>query len=154
MSAFTIVHHDRITGKLTCFDRLIFKGHLIRFFQPNGMKMFLDSQGVLLKDFAGYVTKMSAALKAHAMESAARAGRPYEYLGKAHTKRQGTSKEDLARQIAETGDDFLRTLTDDGTALGPAPTPASPLPSAPQGGPQGTPAGGYGLAAGAVQPAA
>jgi hypothetical protein len=60
----------------------------------------------------------------------------------------------LARQIAETGDDFLRTLTDDGTALGPAPTPASPLPSAPQGGPQGTPAGGYGLAAGAVQPAA
>jgi hypothetical protein len=101
MSAFTIVHHDRITGKLTCFDRLIFKGHLIRFFQPNGMKMFLNSQGVLLKDFAGYVTRMSAGLKAHAIESAARAGRPYEYLGKAHTKRQGTSKEDLARQIAE-----------------------------------------------------
>jgi hypothetical protein len=27
MSAFTIVHQERISGKLTCFDRLVFKGH-------------------------------------------------------------------------------------------------------------------------------
>jgi hypothetical protein len=60
----------------------------------------------------------------------------------------------LARQVAETADDFLRTLTDDGPAPGPAPSPASPLPAAPRGGPGAAPAPGYGLAAGAAQPAA
>lgn len=101
MSAFTIVHHDAISGKLTCFDRLIFKGHLTRLYQPGGMKGFLDSQHVLLKDFAGYVSKMSGAVKAHAKQVTEEAGRPYLYLGKAHTAKKGTSKEDLARGIAE-----------------------------------------------------
>ncbi|MHB1554665.1 MAG: hypothetical protein ACYCSX_11960 [Acidimicrobiales bacterium] len=101
MSAFTIVHQDRIAGKLVCFDRLIFKGLLTRLYQPGGMKGFLDSQHVLLKDFAPYVTKMSVAIKAAAKGAAEAAGRPYLYLGKAHTKRSGTSKEDLARNIAE-----------------------------------------------------
>ena len=101
MSAFDIVHHERIAGKLTCFDRLIFKGHLARLYQPGGMKGFLDSQGVLLKDFAGYVARITGALKAHAKEVAASTGRPYLYLAKTHTVRKGTSKEDLARQLAE-----------------------------------------------------
>ena len=60
----------------------------------------------------------------------------------------------LARQVAETADDFLRTLTDDGPEPGPAPSPASPLPAAPHGGPEAAPATGYGFAAGAAQPAA
>jgi hypothetical protein len=101
MSAFTIVHQDRIAGKLTCFDRLIFKGHLIRLYQPGGMKGFLDSQHVLLKGFAAYVTTMTERIKDHAKESAARAGRPYEYLATTFTRRGGSSKEDLARRIAE-----------------------------------------------------
>lgn len=101
MSAFDIVHHQRIAGKLTCFDRLIFKGHLTRLYQPGGMKGFLDAQGVLLKSFAGYVTKMTEALKAHAKQSCAEAGRPYEYLATSFTRRSGTSKEQRARDIAE-----------------------------------------------------
>ena len=58
----------------------------------------------------------------------------------------------FARQVAETADDFLRSLTDDGTAPGPAPAP--PLPFTPHGGPVGAPAAGYGIATGAAQPAA
>jgi len=101
MSAFEIVHQDRVVGKLVGFDRLIFKGHLSRLYQPGGMKGFLDSQGVLLKGFAAYVSKMTAEVKAHAQQMAAEAGRPYVYLGQTYSKRTGTSKEDLARQIAE-----------------------------------------------------
>jgi hypothetical protein len=77
MSAFTIVHQERISGKLTCFDRLVFKGHFTRLYQPGGMKGFLDSQGVLLKEFSSYVAKMTGALKAHAKDLAAAADRPY-----------------------------------------------------------------------------
>jgi hypothetical protein len=101
MSAFEIVHQDRIAGKLTCFDRLVFKGHLTRLHQPGGMKGFLDHEGVYLKDFARYVTTMTGKIKAHAQQTAEAAGRPYLYLAKTHTKRSGTSKEDLARGIAE-----------------------------------------------------
>jgi hypothetical protein len=38
MSAFEIVHQDRVAGKLTCFDRLIFKGHLAKFNMPGGRR--------------------------------------------------------------------------------------------------------------------
>jgi hypothetical protein len=65
------------------------------------MKGFLDSQGVLLKEFSSYVAKMTGALKAHAKDLAAAADRPYLYLAKTMTKRSGTSKEDLARKIAD-----------------------------------------------------
>jgi hypothetical protein len=101
MSAFEIVHQDRVVGKLTCFDRLIFKGYLTRLYQPGGMKGFLDSQHVLLKDFASYVTTMSGQVKAHAKAMAEAAGRPYLYLADTRTRRTGRSKEELARQIAE-----------------------------------------------------
>lgn len=101
MSAFEIVHQDHVAGKLTCFDRLIFKGHLSRFFPRGAFKAFLDREGVLLKDFGSYVKARSEELKARAKETAAAEGRPYLYLGEAHTKARGNGKEDLARSIAE-----------------------------------------------------
>lgn len=101
MSVFEIVHQDRIAGKLTCFDRLVFKGYLTRLYRPGAMKGFLDSQHVLLVDFASYVTKMSERVKAHATAMAEGAGRRYLYLAEAHTRRNGISKEELARSIAE-----------------------------------------------------
>lgn len=101
MSAFEIVHQDRVAGKLTCFDRVIFKGHLSRLYCPGGMKAFLDSQGVLLKDFGAYVKRTTGEIKAHVQRLATDAGRPYVYLADNHTKARGRSKEDLAREMAE-----------------------------------------------------
>ena len=99
MSAFEMVHQDAVVGKLAGFDRLIFKGHLTRFYPPGGMKAFLDRQGVLLKDFGSYAKGLSDAVKAHAQAAAGGAGRPYLYLAETHTKSRGNGKEDLARQI-------------------------------------------------------
>ena len=79
VSAFETIHQDSVVGKLTCFDRLIFKGHLTRFFPEDGMKVFLDSQGVLLKDFGPYARALSDKVKAHAQAVAEAAGRPYIY---------------------------------------------------------------------------
>jgi len=99
VSAFEMVHQDRVVGKLVCFDRLIFKGHLTRFYPPGGMKAFMDRQGVLLKDFGRWAKELSDAVKAHAQRAAAEAGRPYLYLAETHTKSRGNGKEDLARSI-------------------------------------------------------
>ncbi|MGH3237277.1 MAG: hypothetical protein ACRDOH_29260, partial [Streptosporangiaceae bacterium] len=95
------MHHQHVTGKLVCFDRLIFKGHLTGLFGPGRFKAFLASQGVLLKVFAPYVKRVSDDLKAHAQRLAADAGRPYIYLEGAMTKAGGLSKEDYVRAIAE-----------------------------------------------------
>jgi hypothetical protein len=101
VSSFEMVHHQHVTGKLACFDRLIFKGHLTGLFGPGRFKAFLASQGVLLKVFAPYVKRVSESLKAHAQRLAADAGRPYIYLEGAMTKAGGLSKEDYVRAIAE-----------------------------------------------------
>ncbi len=101
MSAFEMVHQDRVVGKLVCFDRLIFKGHLSKLYPTGAFKAFLDREGVLLKDFGRYVKACTEELKAHAKAMASDAGRPYLYLGETHTKAKGNGKEDLARQIAD-----------------------------------------------------
>jgi len=55
---------------------------------------------LLLKEFKSYATQTSEQLKTHAKQIAEKAGRPFIYLQKATTKRQGESKEDQARLIA------------------------------------------------------
>jgi len=66
-----------VAGKLTCFDRLIFKGHLANFNMPGRMKAFLDHQGVLLKSFDRYVSTATTKVRDHAKRLASSAGRPY-----------------------------------------------------------------------------
>ncbi len=40
MSAFEIVHQDRVQGKLTCFDRMIFEGYLMAVYHPGACRLF------------------------------------------------------------------------------------------------------------------
>jgi hypothetical protein len=101
MSSFEMLHQERVVGKLTCFDRMIFKGHLRSLYNPGAMAAFLDSQGVMLTDWKRYVTKMTTAVVNHVRGLAAEAGRPLEYLAGSHTRASGRTKEDLARDIAE-----------------------------------------------------
>jgi len=101
MDDFLKVHADVIEGTLTMFDRLIFRGYLSNLFPDGAFARFLSANGVLLKDFSGFVQQTSAELKVHVEQMAADAGRPYEYLASATTKASGKSKEDLARAIAE-----------------------------------------------------
>jgi len=101
MDSFLKVHDDRVIGTLSTFDRLVFKGHLTWLFPQGAFAMFLARQGILLKDFKGYVSTVTESLKAHAEKMAEGAGRPFLYLASATTKVQGKSKEDLAREIAQ-----------------------------------------------------
>ena len=101
-TTFESLHQDQVLGSLGMFDRLIFKGHLLRFFPEGAFKGFLWRQGILLKDFGSYVKKVSKEIKAHVTSLAQQAGRPYVYLQRTMTRyRGGQTKEDLAREIAE-----------------------------------------------------
>ncbi len=93
MQTFLQKHADKITGVLSCFDRLIFKGYL-PFSYPQGMEGFLAQRGILLKDFRQVALQQSQRLKEHAHQLAEQAGRPFIHLQKR------IRKEDRARQLA------------------------------------------------------
>jgi hypothetical protein len=93
-------YQDIITGTISTFDRLIFKGHLSTFFPHGAFARFLSRQGVLLKNFAAYVETATQAVKAQAQQIADKTGRPFLYLESASTFVSGSSKEDRARTIA------------------------------------------------------
>jgi len=84
---FVEKHQAHITGQLSCFDRMIFKGYL-PFCQPGAMEAFLWKQSVLLKDFKSFAVRSSDAIKQHALAIARKAGRPYIYLNRAKRKEE------------------------------------------------------------------
>lgn len=94
MDKFIMQHRERIVGTLSCFDRVIFKGHLPISY-PAGLERFLDWLGLKLKEFKDFALDLADQLKAHAEATAARAGRPYRYLS------GPVRKEELAREIAQ-----------------------------------------------------
>jgi hypothetical protein len=87
-----------VTGTLECFDRVIFKGHLRQISYAEGMDKFMTRKGLLIKDFGRFVQSHSDQLVYHAKTTAAKAGRPYQYL------RRHMRKDEEARRIAERDD--------------------------------------------------
>ena len=94
MKLFLAKFADSILCVLGCFDRLLFKGYL-PISNPTSMERWLDSRGILLKDFKRFVTTQSDKVCLHAKTYAQKAGRPYLYL------RRPLRKDDEARRLAE-----------------------------------------------------
>ena len=94
MDRFLQKHRHLTTGVISCFDRVLFKGHL-PISGAKAMEGFMARQGLLIKDFKNFVGEHSARIKAHAKATADRANRLFQPL--THTIR----KEDWARDIAK-----------------------------------------------------
>jgi len=94
MDEFIRKHAEVIRGVLSCFDRMLFRGYL-PIMSGYAMATFLQARGVHRWGLKAFLLTQVARLKKHAMDTAAAAGRPYQYLG------ERTRKEDLAREMAE-----------------------------------------------------
>jgi hypothetical protein len=92
---FIANHQDQISGVLSGFDRLVFRGTLRSIAHAAGMQQYLFSNDILLKNFGAHVEQASQRLKAASLAEAVSAGRPVRYLASAKV-----SKEDIARGIA------------------------------------------------------
>jgi hypothetical protein len=88
-------HADAVTGTLSGFDRLVFRGTLRMLAHRSGMMGYLWAMQVLLKDFASHAQALTRQLREASEELARRSVRPIRYLASS-----ATSKEDIARQIA------------------------------------------------------
>jgi hypothetical protein len=95
MEQFLNKYNKFITGILSCFDRLMFKGHLPLAWS-DAMERLLTQHGLLIKDFKDFVTQYSGQIIDHAKAMAEQQGRPSIYLD-----RSGVDKDDLAKKIAK-----------------------------------------------------
>jgi hypothetical protein len=94
MDKFFEQHTGKISGALSCFDRVLFRGYL-PIMSGAAMATFLKSRGIVRESLKPFLLEQAMRLKKHAQSLCTRTGRPYEYLG--HV----TRKEDMARKIAE-----------------------------------------------------
>jgi hypothetical protein len=95
MHEFIAKYQPQILGVLSGFDRLVFRGTLRALAHVDGMKQYLWTNQVLLKDFGVHVEQVSDRLKDASTAAARHARRPVSYLASA-----ATDKEAVARQIA------------------------------------------------------
>jgi hypothetical protein len=96
MKRFLQRHADQVSGVLSGFDRLRFRGTMRWLAYADGMRSFLSCVGVLLKDFQTYVQGVTDRIRSAAEELAGAEHRPLIYLNSS-----AVSKEQLARTIAE-----------------------------------------------------
>jgi hypothetical protein len=96
MKRFLQRHADQVSGVLSGFDRLRFRGTLRWLAYAEGMRSFLSCVGVLLKDFQRYVQGVTDRIRNAAEELARTERRPLIYLNSS-----AISKEETARGIAQ-----------------------------------------------------
>lgn len=94
MDRFVARFASQITGVLSGFDRLVFRGSLIPLVRERGMYTFLCRAGVRLLDFKDFVLSTTKRLKEACLSEAHNGRRPIEYL-----ESSKIDKEDLARSL-------------------------------------------------------
>ena len=95
MNEFIAKYADKIQGKLSGFDRLVFRGSLRKISYTFGMEGYLWANQVLLKDFGSHVNEISGRVKQAALVCVEEAGRKVRYL-----QSSADDKDEIARTIA------------------------------------------------------
>lgn len=103
MNDFIARYQDQLSGVLSGFDRLVFRGTLWRD-RITGMKGYLWAHGLGAKDFGAHAEQISKRVKEASLAPVLAAGRPVRYLN---------SGKDDKQQIA------LRIAAQDGVVEGP-----------------------------------
>lgn len=95
MNALVPKHSEHVTGELSGWDRIVFRGTLRMLCFVDGMMGYLSRMGVLLKDFGEHGQAMTGRLIEASLAAGQKAGRPVEYLESPKTR-----KDEYAREIA------------------------------------------------------
>ena len=96
MEQFITKHHRSVSGVLSGWDRIVFRGTYRVLCVVSGMMDYLCRSAVLLKEFGDHVQAMTQALLEASLEAARRLDRPIVYLASA-----ARSKEDVAREVLQ-----------------------------------------------------
>ena len=98
---FVVKFASSIIATLSCFDRVIFKGHL-PFGDEAHLNRFVDhTLGMRRKDFLPFLEEQSEQLVAHAKSLAEQHGAPYLYLHGQHRKEDIVQQHIRDRRLSE-----------------------------------------------------
>ena len=103
MHRFITRHAKKITGVLSGFDRIVFRGTLRNLCFPEGVKSALDRQGVLLKSFGSFVQTVTGMLRDEVAATVAELGIPTRYLDSSHVRKENVAQEFLRQHPIQTG---------------------------------------------------
>jgi hypothetical protein len=103
LERFIARYRPLITGVLSGFDRVVFRGSLLPLVRDGGMFFFLERAGVRLLDFKDFVLGTSERVKQAAFAEAQRLGRPVRYLESSATDKEKLAQRLLAEQPVERG---------------------------------------------------
>jgi hypothetical protein len=95
MNQFIQKYDEKVTGTLSGWDRVVFRGTLRMLCFVDGMMGYLSRVGVLLKDFGEHAQAMTGRLIEASLAAAEETRRPVEYLQSPKTR-----KDEYARNIA------------------------------------------------------
>ena len=95
MESFIQAHWEKITGVLSGFDRVRFRGTARRISSVGGLGSYLKYFGILLKDFRKYALGITDVIRKASQDVAHRANRPVLF-----EQDPNRSKEEIARRIA------------------------------------------------------
>jgi hypothetical protein len=103
---------DGITGFLSGFDRLVFRGACRKLGYVEGLSKLLGYEGVLLRDFGAWVERQTQRLKAAISGVVTKAGRPVRYLPSAASDKEALAREYLRSHPVESGAICLLTAVE------------------------------------------
>ena len=103
MDAFIARFRPLITGTLSGFDRLVFRGHLLRLMRPGAMYFFLESAGIRLLDYKDFVYDTTERLKCASLREAEAHDRPVRYLQSSSIDKEAFARRLLVEYPVEQG---------------------------------------------------
>ncbi len=77
---FVAKHAEHVLGRLSGFDRLVFRGTMRALCNRSGLMSYPWVVQVRLTEFAGHVVKLTEQLKDASLLLARQSGRPVQYL--------------------------------------------------------------------------
>jgi hypothetical protein len=95
MNEFIAKYQDQLSGALSGFDRIVWRGNLRALCGVPGMDQYLATEHVLYKDFGRHVLQVSRQIKQASVARAEREGRVIQYVSSGSVR-----KEEIARTIA------------------------------------------------------
>jgi hypothetical protein len=94
MNALVTKYADQVTGTLSGWDRLVFRGYFQMLASVGGLITWLEQLGVALENFAKHAQEYTNRLKAECLLAAELTNRPYKYLNSPQQR-----KEEIAKQF-------------------------------------------------------
>ena len=103
MEILTKTYRKKITGTLSCFDRVILTGTIPQICYSQGMTSYLYSQGIRIFDYAKFAEPLKETIRSNAEQLAKENDIEIEFVRKTHIRKEDLVKKVLTKRGTHTG---------------------------------------------------